>query len=106
MHTLLSSWRAFFHDIAAAQPSVRSTEALCAMTAQLPDDTRRVVTLYKVYEFTVPQIAARLGLTRRAVEQHLVTAAVVFSGCIDLSESHGGESDLLAPMPSSHTVSE
>jgi DNA-directed RNA polymerase specialized sigma24 family protein len=101
MRKVIASLRTLFRDIAAAQPPMRSTALRSiAVTARLPQDTRRVVTLRKVYDFTVPEIATRLGLTPRAVERHLITAALVFSGCIDLSESHCGESDLSAPTPS------
>jgi len=71
-----------------------STTALCALTAQLPQDTRRVFTLYKVYDYSVPAIAARLALTPAQVEHHLITAARAVagacsehSGCSDSSES-------------------
>jgi len=91
MRRVIPSLLTLFQGRAAVQP-------LCAMTAQLPDDTRRVVTLYKVYDFSVPDIAARLQLSERAVEQHLVTAALVFSGCIDLSELNDG-ADSTPPLP-------
>jgi hypothetical protein len=51
-----------------------------SLTAALPHDTRRVVTLCKVYGLRPGDIAARLTLSERAVEQHLVTAALAFAG--------------------------
>jgi RNA polymerase sigma-70 factor (ECF subfamily) len=69
------------------------TARLLRITAALPQDTRRVVTLRKVYGLGPGDIAARLGLSERVVEQHLITAARVFAGnlaaheCIDSSES-------------------
>ena len=66
---------------AAAQPPADRGEIarLCALTARLPADTRRVVTLRKVYELSVPDIAARLGLSAHDVEQHLVAAVLAFA---------------------------
>jgi len=60
---------------------------LAALAAAWPTDTRRVFTVHKVYDLALPEIATRLQLSERAVEQHLVTASLLFSGCIDLSES-------------------
>jgi len=67
-----------------------SIAALCALTARLPQDTRRVLTLYKVYDYSVPAIAARLALTPAQVEHHLITAAhAVAEAC----SQHTGGSD-------------
>lgn len=49
------------------------------ITAVLPDDSRRVVTLSKVNGLRPDVIAARLGFTPRAVDHHCVTAAL--AGC-------------------------
>jgi len=66
------------------------TARLLRLTAQLPADTRRVVTLRKIYGLRPGEIAARLGLSERAVEQHLVTAALAFSGCTDCAGARTG----------------
>jgi DNA-directed RNA polymerase specialized sigma24 family protein len=78
MARLQRLWR-----FALARNAVRSTGGaelaqLLAIAAGLPDDTRRVVTLHKVYGLATPEIAARLHLARAAVEQHLVTAALAY----------------------------
>ena len=105
MHPWLSALHALVHHWAAARSPARrravrrTTAALCALTAQLPTDTRRVV--------TPGEIAARLQLSERAVEHHLVTAALAFAGCstphrIDASDSaedRAASSDEVAALP-------
>lgn len=73
-------WQRLWRFGVGRQARTAGTAALLRIAAGLPDDTRRVVTLHKVYGFEAPDIAARLGLTPRAVEQHLVTAALAFYG--------------------------
>jgi DNA-directed RNA polymerase specialized sigma24 family protein len=65
---------------------------LNALTSALPTDTRRVFTLHKVYDLAIPEIATRLHLSERAVEQHLVTAALAFAGCASAHNSDFSES--------------
>lgn len=72
----------------AARPR-DDTAPLFRIAAALPVGTRRVVTLRKVYDLAVPEIAARLGLTTCAVEHHLVTAALAFGGCTAASAARG-----------------
>jgi RNA polymerase sigma-70 factor (ECF subfamily) len=44
---------------------------LAEAVAELPEECRRAYTLRMVYEFTVPEIAARLRLSEDQVEEHL-----------------------------------
>jgi DNA-directed RNA polymerase specialized sigma24 family protein len=71
-------WRFAFRGDAVRSTGGAAAAELLRITAGLSDDTRRVVTLHKVYELNTPDIAARLGLTARAVENHLVIAALAF----------------------------
>jgi len=61
---------------------------LAMLAAALPTDTRRVFTLHKVYDLTLPEIATRLQLSERAVEQHLVTAALACAGASTAPAAH------------------
>ena len=63
-----------------------SIKNLLTLTSSQPEDTRRVVTLRKVYGFTAAEIAARLTLSPSEVERHLVVAALAFAGAFDFSE--------------------
>jgi len=77
-------WRFTLRETAAAQPpsagprGSRELQRWQAVVNQLRADTRRVFTLRKVYELSVPDIAARLGLSAHDVEQHLVAAVLAF----------------------------
>jgi DNA-directed RNA polymerase specialized sigma24 family protein len=90
---MIAQWRRFERLLtrarrpAAAQPPAgqpppagpRERRRLQAVVDQLPADTRRVFTLRKVYDLSVPDIAARLGLSVHEVEEHLVAAVLAFA---------------------------
>lgn len=82
----MSSRVPLWPGLARRRSSYRAeTTRLLRCVSTLPDGTWRAVTLHKVCALSVPDIAARLGLTAREIEQQLVSAALAFSRSIDFS---------------------
>jgi DNA-directed RNA polymerase specialized sigma24 family protein len=74
---LIRFWRTAVRSTRCAGAFFGSSrlDELMAVAAGLPQTTRRVLTLRKVYDFAPRDIAARLALTDAAVEHHLIAAA-------------------------------
>lgn len=72
-----------WHVTAADALDAEGYERLRKRVAGLPDITRQVVTLRKVYGLSMEEIASRLDLTPEQVAEH-VGAAVI--ACADFGE--------------------
>jgi DNA-directed RNA polymerase specialized sigma24 family protein len=66
---------------------ISEEEELCSLIETLqgmPDQTRRVVTLLKIYDYTIPEVAQHLQLSTQEVVNHLEKAATaIASGSFD-----------------------
>jgi RNA polymerase sigma-70 factor (ECF subfamily) len=61
----------------AADEALASRQRLAAIVAalnELPEQTRRVFRLHKFEGLSHPEVAARLGISRSAVEKHMMAA--------------------------------
>lgn len=64
-------------DEPAADAALASRQRLAAIVAalnELPEQTRRVFRLHKFEGLSHPEVAARLGISRSAVEKHMMAA--------------------------------
>ena len=55
-----------------------------AVVQTMPQDTRRIITLRHVYQFTRPQIADYLKMNAEYVHRHLVAGALRIADAIDM----------------------
>lgn len=65
-----------------------SPERVKKVVEQLPQRTRRVITLAKVYDCTIPEIARRLNITESEVETELGNAVRAMADELDDTDTH------------------
>ena len=70
----------------AVVESEQEFRVLCQAIRTLPRQCRRVLLLRRVYGLSQKEVAARLGISERTVENHIAKAAVA---CSDFMEEHG-----------------
>jgi DNA-directed RNA polymerase specialized sigma24 family protein len=66
---------------------VESAERVIARIQTLPETTRRVATLRKIYGLSEEEIARQLGISAADVEDHLAAAV---AACADMGEISDG----------------
>jgi RNA polymerase sigma factor (sigma-70 family) len=67
----------------AADEALASRQRLAAIVAalnELPEQTRRIFRLHKFEGLSHPEVAARLGISRSAVEKHMMAALKHLAG--------------------------
>ena len=69
-----------------AVASEQEFSVFCQAIRTLPRQCRRVMLLRRVYGLSQQEVAARLGISERTVENHIAKAAVA---CSDFMEAHG-----------------
>jgi RNA polymerase sigma factor (sigma-70 family) len=69
-----------------AAESEQEFSVLCQALRALPRQCRRVMLLRRVYGLSQKEVAVRLGISERTVENHIAKAAVA---CSDFMEAHG-----------------
>jgi RNA polymerase sigma-70 factor (ECF subfamily) len=69
-----------------AVESQQEFSVFCQAIRALPRQCRRVMLLRRVYGLSQREVAARLGISERTVENHIAKAAVA---CSDFMEAHG-----------------
>jgi RNA polymerase sigma factor (sigma-70 family) len=66
--------------------SEQEFSVFCQAIRTLPRQCRRVILLRRVYGLSQREVAVRLGISERTVENHIAKAAVA---CSDFMEAHG-----------------